>query len=347
MKNILITASFLIAATITSCLFFLLTKNTTNTAIIYVMAIVLIARLTDGYVPGIIASFFGVICVNFVFTYPYLEFNFILEGYPVTFIGMTAISTLTSTSTSHLKKQARLISERDKMLLEAEKEKMRANLLRAVSHDLRTPLTSIIGTSCTYLESENFISSEERRNFVKNIYDDANWLLNMVENLLSITRINSDNTIINKCSEPLEEVVSEAVQRFHKRLPSLIVHISIPDEFIMIPMDATLIEQVIINLLENAYYHSESNAAVDFNVKIIDNYAEFKIIDYGIGIKKERLNNIFDGYTPSLNNSGDSKKGMGIGLSICKTIISAHGGEITAYNHDFGAVFAFTLPLGD
>lgn len=346
-RNTIITSFFLLLATIGSCIFFYATENTPNVAIIYMMAVVLIARFTDGYVPGIIASLVGVVFINLVFTYPYMELNFTLDGYPITFVGMMLISSITSTTTTHLKEKSRILNEREKLLMEAEKEKMRANLLRAISHDLRTPLTSIIGTSSTYLENDQSLDGQEKSELVKSIYEDSNWLLNMVENLLSVTRIKGDNAGVNKSPEPLEEVVSEAVQRFKKRLPDTQVHVSVPEEFLMIPMDPTLIEQVIINLLENACYHSNSQEPVQLNVTVHDHYAWFDVIDFGVGIDEERLSSIFDGYSSNPNSSCDSHKGMGIGLSICKTIINVHGGQITAANHEKGARFTFTLPLGE
>lgn len=345
MKNLIITIISMAMATALAVLFFYLGNNTTGVAIVYILAVVFIARYTDGYLPGIVASFIGVICVNYVFTYPFMKLNFTMAGYPVTFLGMIIISTLISTMTSHLKLQSKIINEREKLLMEAEKETMRANLLRAISHDLRTPLTGIIGTSSAYLENQNSLSENEKRALIQNIYDDSNWLLNMVENLLTITRIRTDDTPIHKTSELLEEVVSEAVQRFRKRIPQAQIRVSIPEDFVMIAMDATLIEQVLINLLENAYYHGSSSTPTDLKVYLQNQRAYFQVIDYGKGISEEQLPHIFDGSPASPSQSGDSRKGMGIGLSICKTIITAHGGEIKAENHENGARFTFWLPL--
>lgn len=167
-----------------------------NIALVYILALVLVARYTVGYAYGIVCSLFAVICVNYFFTYPYFELNFTLTGYPITFLGMLAITLLTSTTTSHLIRQASMIAEREKLLAEAEKEKMRANLLRAISHDLRTPLTGIIGNSSVYLENQNTLSEKEKTELISNIYNDSNWLLNMVENLLTVTRIKGDNLSI-------------------------------------------------------------------------------------------------------------------------------------------------------
>lgn len=346
-KDSLITLSLLILATFLSFSFHLVTRNAINVAIIYMLAIVLIAHFTSGYLYGFLASLVGVVCVNFLFTYPYLQLNFTLSGYPITFLGMLSISLITSTTTTHLKQQALILSEREKLLLEAEKEKMRANLLRAISHDLRTPLTSIIGSSSTYLENRDTLTKEHQTELVTHIYEDSNWLLNMVENLLSVTRIHNDSATVTTSLEPIEEVLSEAVFRLKKRLPQAEIKVKVPDEFIMIPMDAILIEQVIINLLENAVIHAKSTKPITCYVEYNEAFVFFHIKDYGIGIPEDKLNSLFDGTSAGLSNSSDSVKGMGIGLSICQTIILAHHGMIWVTNHEEGAQFSFKLPRGD
>lgn len=345
-RNLPITIEYMAAATLVSTLFFHFSSNVTNISIIYTLAIILIARATSCYSAGILASLFGVFWVNFAFTYPYMTLNFTMSGYPITFVGMTLISCLTSSICIMITKQNAQIQEKDRMLLNAEKETMKANLMRAMSHDLRTPLTTIIGSSTTYLNQENAMSPDEKRKLVKNIEEDAQWLLTMVENLLSVTRIQDEQGMTNvvKTDEPLEEVISSAVSRFRKRFPDVPVRVSIPDSFIMVPMDAILIEQVINNLLENAYFHSGSHGPIDLLASAEGSYVSITIKDYGTGIRQERLGTLFDGGGVSDNQTGDSHKGMGIGLTLCKTIISAHGGEIHASNHQKGAQFTFTLP---
>lgn len=240
-----------------------------------------------------------------------------------------------------------LLEHSQNLTLESEKEKMRSNLLRAVSHDLRTPLTGMIGASSAYLDAKNFLDEDYKDQLIQGINDDANWLLNMVENLLSVTKIDQSqkNATVSKQAEPLEEVVSEALIRFKKRYPDSPVNVAIPEEFLMVPMDATLIEQVIINLLENAVVHGKGEKAIDFYVKKEEDTVTFHIRDYGKGISDERLPVIFDGYSLSQTEHTDAHKGMGIGLSICKTIILAHQGQIDAKSHPDGAEFLFRLPL--
>jgi two-component system, OmpR family, sensor histidine kinase KdpD len=238
-----------------------------------------------------------------------------------------------------------LTDNQQQIIVDTEKEKMRANLLRAVSHDLRTPLTGMIGASETLLNTRDSISVEEQNKLLEYIYEDSNWLLHMVENLLSVTRISGDNSSVKKSLEPLEEVVSESITRIQTRYPNASITAKIPDEFLMVPMDATLIEQVIINLIENAIKHSKSTKPVELLVTKENNEILFHIVDYGIGIPQDNIDGIFDGFSHSNNHSSDTSKGLGIGLSICKTIINAHGGTLTAKNHgDSGAVFVFTLP---
>lgn len=333
--------STLMISTATVCsflFFFYVPSGSANIALFYVFALVIIARYTKGYRYGIAAALFCVIFINYFFTYPHFKLNFTLSGYPVTFLVMLAIALIISTLTSHLKRQAEALAA-------AEKEKMRANLLRAVSHDLRTPLTSIIGSVATLRENNAVQQNTELYETLSHIYDDAGWLLNMVENLLSVTRIQGADAHVKKSMEVVEEVVSESVTRLKKRIPNAQIEVQLPDDFIMIPMDAILIEQVIMNLLENAVVHSESSRPICLQVSQDSETVIFEIMDYGIGISENLVHTIFDGSPSDASGSYDSRKGMGIGLSICKTIILAHNGTITARNHAQGAVFTFTLPI--
>lgn len=345
-SNIAFTVLLLAAATgLAFCFFLFGNKNPANITVIYILALILIALKTNGYLYGIATALFCVVAVNYFFSYPYFRINFSLNGYPVNFIGMLAISLITSATTTTLKRQRLAIAEREKKLAEADKEKLRANLLRAVSHDLRTPLTSIIGSSSSYLENYRSLSEADRLELVSNIREDSEWLLNMVENLLTVTRINdSTDNKVKKSSEVVEEVVSEAIQRLQKRLPDVRIRVSMPNDFLMIPMDPTLIEQVLINLTENAVIHSGSTEPVDLRIREEDGVVSFSVRDYGKGIDSSLLPHIFDGQQLSSESAADGRRGMGIGLSICRTIIQAHGGTIHAANLEKGAEFTFTLP---
>lgn len=263
---------------------------------------------------------------------------------PVTFIGMAAVTLFVHALMTRSAAQAGLIAEREKQLAEADMEKTRANLLRAISHDLRTPLSGILGNCLIFLENQPLLSEEEKRLLVVNVQQSSRWLINMVENLLSITRIREERPTITTNDELVEEVISEALQKMEKRHPDCTVHVKIPDQILLIPMDVVLIEQVILNLLENAVLHSGSSEPVDIIVEDGSRYVTFTVRDYGNGIPENRLSCLFDGTDYSAVHAPDAHKGMGIGLVICKTIITAHQGTITGRNHEHGAEFVFTLP---
>lgn len=199
-------------------------------------------------------------------------------------------------------------------------------------------------TTSSLLSDGSILSDAEKRELLENIENDSSWLLNMVENLLSVTRINDTVTHqVNKTPEIVEEVVAEAVQRLKKRFPSASIIVHVPTDYLLIPMDAILIEQVLINLLENALIHSGSSHSPELTVTDHPDHVTFCVKDFGHGLNPDVIPDIFSGICHN-TGSVDSHKGMGIGLSICKTIIDAHNGYIEAKNHTNGALFLFTLP---
>ncbi len=340
-RDLAVTALCLGAVTVLSLALSIFNGSDSYTPMLFVFAVFIISRYTNGYLFGIISSIVGVVLVNFIFTYPYFAFNFSISGYPVTFICMFGISVMTCTMTAQIKKQ-------EKLRTEAEKEKMRGNLLRAVSHDLRTPLTSIVGTTSALIENGDKISPAQQRQLLQESHDDATWLVRMVENLLSVTRI-SGETRITKTPEAAEEILGEVLRTFSKRFPEASVSVSVPDELLMIPMDAMLIEQVLVNLLENSVIHGKSPEGISINVEALDGKAVFRVSDCGVGIAPGVFDHLFDGYfTGAGGTAGEDKRNMGIGLSLCRTIVEAHGGNMDAHNKaEGGAVFRFTLPLED
>lgn len=344
--SLLITVCAILVAT--ALAFFYHQINATGTAnigLIYILMVILVSYHTDKYRYGIIAAIVSVFFINFLFTYPFFQFNFTMTGYPFTFLVMYFISILTSATTFHLKDQARKLKEDEKLIAEAEKEKLRANLLRAVSHDLRTPLTSMIGASSSWLENEETLPDSQKRELVTQIYEDANWLLHMVENLLSVTRITATGDhSLKKTAEPVEEVLFDAIATAKKRYPDLPVHTHVPEELLIAPMDPLLIKQVILNLLENTYFHAPSDQPTECFLDSDESCVRIHVQDHGNGIAPDRLEDIFDAVPSAPTSASDTRKGMGIGLSICKAIVTAHGGKIYALNHKDGAEFYFTLP---
>ncbi|MCX7715153.1 MAG: ATP-binding protein [Clostridia bacterium] len=239
----------------------------------------------------------------------------------------------------------KLSDEQNKIMLDAEREKMRSNLLRAISHDLRTPLTGILGASSVLLENGSFIDKEEHDKLVYDIKESSQWLINMVENLLSVTRIKEDKLSVNASPEAIEEIIAEAVTRIKCQYKTQRINVKVPDELVILPVDAILIKQVIINLVENAIKHGMSTE-VDIVVEKSDKEVAIYVRDNGKGISNEDLPYLFDGYISKHKDNVDSTRGMGIGLSICKSIIKAHSGNIIGYNDKSGgAVFKITLPF--
>lgn len=342
LKDLAVTL-FILAAALLLCFLLKSADNTSAYAsMLFILAVFLVSRFTHGYIFGIISSLISVLLVNFVFTYPYFAFNFTLSGYPVFIMCMLVVSIATGTLTTQNK-----LSEEAR--IEAEREKTRSNLLRAVSHDLRTPLTAISGACSVMIENDDYISADERKRLLSEITDDAHWLIRMVENLLSITRFDGGDAKIIKKHEAVEEVVADSIAKFKKQFPKNAVTVVIPNELLLVPMDVILIEQVLKNLLENAVTHSRTATEIRLEVAPEKNVVRFSVSDNGSGISEAILTHIFDGYFGrSYEQSSDKKRNMGIGLSVCNTIITAHGGEMTAENMKTGgAKFTFTLPIGE
>lgn len=333
LRNVLLTALILAAATLICLLLRQMDEGDIYVSMIFLLAVAVVARITDGFVYGIAASVIGVLGVNFAFTKPYFKFCLSLSGYPLAFLSMLAVSVTTSAMTTQIKWQ-------EEQHYRAELEEMRANLLRAVSHDLRTPLTSISGVA-SVLASQPDMPVENRQRLLREIADDSDWLIRMVENLLSITRINAQPANLYKNSEAAEEIISEAVRKFRKRFPEMPVEIALPEELLLVPMDPILIEQVLGNLMENAVLHAQTATRIQVRLTQEGDSAVFEVSDDGVGVEPKRLKEIFDAVSTS-----DDGRGMGIGLSVCKAIILAHGGDIEASNRaGGGACFRFRLPM--
>ena len=222
--------------------------------IIFVLVVLIVSLLTEGYFYGILAALTSVIAVNYAFTAPYMHIDFTPYGYPLTFMTMLAVGVAASTLTTRVQQQ-------EKLRLESERETVRANLMRAVSHDLRTPLTSISGSLSAVLEGE--LDPAQQQELLENARQDAEWLCRMVENLLSVTRIGDERAAaIHKQEEALEEVVGAAVLAFRKRNPGIRVEVSVPEDPLFVPMDPVLIQQVLQNLLDNAALHGRRTTRI-------------------------------------------------------------------------------------
>ncbi|URZ08794.1 Sensor protein KdpD [Clostridium felsineum] len=238
-----------------------------------------------------------------------------------------------------------LAREQEKSKVEIERERLRSNLLRSISHDLRSPLAGIKGAASTILENGELIDEATKNKLLNGIYEDTEWLIRLVENLLSMTKFDEGNTKIKKNVELVEEVVSEAVQRSSKYFKNHKIRVSVPEQVIMVSMDGSLIEQVIINLLDNASKFSPKGSIIEIKVYEKKNDVVFEIIDNGQGVAEDILPNIFDRFFTNGSKISDSRRGVGLGLAICKSIVEAHGGKIEAINKKSGgAIFKFNIP---
>ena len=234
------------------------------------------------------------------------------------------------------------MNREQKILMEKETEHIRSDFLRSISHDFRTPLTGIIGACSTLEQQDVSLDESASRSLIRSVSEEAGWLLRMVENLLTVTRVGPSGHKLNKSLEPVEEVLFEALEMARSRFPQTEIRVRQPNDLLLVPMDPTLMVQVLNNLIENAVKYSESGLPIDLTVEEQEDTVTFTVRDYGRGLAETDLQNLFE---PINHRTGDSRHGMGLGLSICKSIIRAHGGTIEGRNGEGrGAVFTITLP---
>lgn len=358
-RNLGVTALFLCAAYWASSILIGHTGGENNSALVFVLAVALISLLTSGYGYGIAASIIGALCINIYFMEPYDSFSLSRTGYPVAMLSMLAISCVICALTARVKRQAteavrrekkakalyeqneRLNAEKAAIQLQSDRISIRENILRAVSHDLRTPLTAISGAVSVLLSSPEV--SEKNLAMLSDIKQDADSLIVMVENLLSVTRVQDGTIPLKKREEMLEEVAGDALLTTRRRFPDYHIELDLPEDILYLPMDPLLIKQVIVNLLENAIRHSGDREHITLRLCRQDNRAVVEVRDHGRGLSPEVCQAVMAGQPMPL--SGDATRGMGIGLSVCQSIIKAHGGSFSAENHpEGGAVFRFSLP---
>ncbi len=339
-KNTMITLGILTAAALTAFLLQHFVSTDTHVPLLFVLAVLFISRFTDGYIYGIAASAAAIICVNYVFTYPYFEINFTLTGYPLTFVAMLAVSLSVSTLTTQIKQQ-------EHIRLEVEKEKMRGNLLRAVSHDIRTPLTSIVGSASGILDNESVLPREHMLELVKDIREEAQWLIRIVENLLSVTRINGE-----KCADSYGgrdrggnrgqrgAEISEAFSGGEGggSHAGSISHGSHGRD-----TDRTGARESSGKFSSARKDHRSDQ---DHRGKLPGRLL-VAVEDDGEGIRESVLPVIFEGGLHSGEGEEcDSGRNMGIGLSVCMSIVRAHKGDMEAENRkEGGARVSFWLSM--
>ena len=305
---------------------------------LYVLGVFFIAICTDGYIYSIASAAVSAFLVNHMFTQSGngLEYTYNI----ITSVAIILfVSLLTCTVTTTIKKQRRIKEA-------SIREHMRANLMRAVSHDLRTPLTSIYASSSAILDNFDDFTDEQRIELVKDIRTESHGLIRLVENLLSVTKINNENVELTMTDTVLEELIDSVAVKYNRHFPEMPLTLDIPEEFVSIPMDAMLIEQVLFNLLENSVVHGVGMTELILRVTLEGDEVNFDIRDNGCGLPKDKLDKVFYEYHDStlVNTDMISRRNMGIGLSVCYAIIKAHNSTLSAENNsDGGASFKFSL----
>lgn len=239
-----------------------------------------------------------------------------------------------------------LAREQEKSRIEIEHERLRSNLLRSISHDLRSPLASIAGSSSTLLYDWKNLNNKSRSDLLENIQQDVTWLTQLFENLLSLAKVEGSMFVMNTERELVDDIVVGSLNKLSSRCAEHTVKIDLPDEPIFVPVDVGLVQQVLINLIDNALRYTPKGSTITVTVRTRGKrWIEFSVADNGQGIPVEFHSKIFDRFF-TLKNNEDQRRGLGLGLSICKSIAEIHQGTMKLKKSiSGGAEFVFTLPL--
>lgn len=240
------------------------------------------------------------------------------------------------------------LEEKEAAAVLAKNEQLRANLLRSISHDLRTPLTSISGNASNLLSNGDLFDTKTKKQMYTDIYDDAMWLINLVENLLSVSRLEEGRMNLHVATELIDEVVAEALRHVNRKSVEYHLHVQSSDEYLLAQIDAKLIVQVLINIVDNAIKYTPPGSEIDISWRRNGAFIEISVADNGPGISDQAKPHVFDMFYSASNRIADSRRSMGLGLALCKSIVNAHGGEITVTDHlPHGSIFTFSVPAGE
>lgn len=341
--NILKSMAMIVLASVIGFGFWKLGFSEANIIMVYILCVMITSVITTRQIYSLISSMISVFVFNFLFTEPRYTLLAYEKDYPVTFITMFVAAFMTGSLAIQLKSQIRQSAE---AALVAQKEQMRANLLRSISHDLRTPLTSISGNASNLLSNGERFDEETKMQLYSDIYEDSMWLINLVENILSVTKLEEDKLNIRLSTELLDEIITEALQHISRKKIEHTILVETPDEFIFVKVDTRLIMQVIINIVDNAIKYTQKGSKIVITTEKQLDKAVVRIADNGPGIPDEKKEQVFDMFYSGAKNIADSRRSLGLGLALCRSIISAHGGELKLSDHvPHGAVFTFTLPI--
>ena len=294
------------AATSVGNIFWEVGLSEANITMVYILGVLIISMITTHQIYSMVASLVCVVVFNYFFTLPRFTLHAYDRDYPITFVIMFLVAFLTGSLATRLKRLAieneKNAREKAEAAMLAEKEQMRANLLRAMSHDLRTPLTSISGNASNLLSNEECFDSDTRKQLYMDIYDDSIWLINMVENLLSISKVEEGRLNLHFTTELLDEVVSEALSHVGRKKEKHQIVLNTSEEFILVSVDARLIMQVIINILDNAIKYTPENSTITITTEKRADKAVVTIADDGPGILEEEKTFVFDFFFSGAKN---------------------------------------------
>ena len=237
---------------------------------------------------------------------------------------------------------------REEAAVLARNEKLRADLLRAISHDLRTPLTSISGNADTLLENFGMLDTDTCRSLLSDIRDDSDWLTGLVENLLSITKMGDGSVKLDVSDQVVDDVLEEAIRHIDRSSADHRIKLELGGDPVLACMDARLIIQVIVNLVNNAVKHTPKGSEIRVFVTADDKFARIGVSDNGPGIPDEMKEKVFEMFFTGDSNISDSRRSLGLGLPLCRSILEAHGSTLVLEdNEPSGCVFSFKLPLSE
>ena len=339
----------LAAATLLGTLFYRLGFTDSNIMMPYLLGALLISLGTSNLGYSLASAVAAVLLFNYFFVAPRFSLQVLEPGYPVTFLVMFLTSLITGTLANRLKRTAREAEQNAREKAEVnqqyENERMRSTLLRSISHDLRTPLTSISGNANNLLSHDDSFDPETRRELYQSIYEDSLWLNNMVENLLASTRLENGETRLQLSVEVIEDIIEETAEHVRSFSQGHSIVTEPSDDVLLVRADARLISQVLVNLLNNAIKYTPENSTIRIAARQEGNKVLVSVSDDGPGVPDSEKEKIFDMFYTGSNGISDGRRSLGFGLALCKTIVQAHGGTITLTdNQPHGSVFTFSLP---
>ncbi len=337
-----------------------------NSALIFVLAVVIISSLTDGYVFGIAASLISALLINWFFMMPYGSFNVSVTGYSVAIVSTLTCALVVCMLTARTKQHARIAEEKERKTSELyrrntalEKEKtnieisraradVRSNILLSVSHDLRTPLTAIAGAASVIISQDSPEHHEENMELVRGIKDQAEWMSVMVENIISVAKLGGNEGELVLRPEIPDEIIESCVIKIKRLFPNVEIILHLAEDLVLVYAEPILIRQVLQNLLENAIRHSENNGPFEIFTEKCDEGLRFIVQDHGIGLPKDMMDQINDESTILMDTIHKGDKRKGIGISACQSILKAHGSRLmVAETPGGGTRFSFCLKTSE